>query len=60
MSDDDAVTGPLYFGAPEVLVWSEEGRFLITGEPGAAEHDRSGLNVGLNVDGGHSDAQMER
>lgn len=37
VTDDDATTGPLFFGAPEVLVWSEEGRFLITGEPGAVD-----------------------
>lgn len=37
VTEDDAVTSPPFLGAPEVLVWSEEGRFLITGEPGAVD-----------------------
>lgn len=37
MADDEAITEPVFLGAPEVLVWSDEGRFLVTGEPGAVD-----------------------
>lgn len=35
--DDDAITEPVPTASEDLVVWSEDGRFLVTGEPGAVD-----------------------